>query len=127
MKIYDIHGVLQNVDVRSSSYPTKAIHPSVLQGKTCDILLSKHDIVLEEFVIPGGRLRVDFFMPRQGIVVETNGEQHGKHVNFFHGDINNSAFHSQVKRDIDKIRWCEMNGFEYIEIWNEKDLIKLNT
>lgn len=124
MKIFDINGKLQNIDVRPSSYPLKSRSKSILQDKVKEYLISKYPRsgILEEFIIPGSRLSVDFFLPKEGLVFEIQGIQHSEHNPFFHGDKRENKYASQKRRDMKKVEWAETNGFKLIEIFEEKDL-----
>jgi hypothetical protein len=128
MKLYDINGKLVNVDIKQSSYPIKGKSKSILQGKVGEYLQEKYrfEVILEEFVIPSSRLSVDFFIPKQGIVIEIDGVQHDKHVPYFHKDQKVSTkFAGQVKRDINKEQWVLYNNYTMIRINNEEDITKL--
>lgn len=127
MKLYDIHGKLVNVDVRPSSYPIKQISKSKLQKEVGDFLQEKfpHSSILEEFTIPGSRFKIDFFIVDKKLIIEVDGEQHYKN-GFFHGQILEKGFARQVKRDIIKEEWAEINGLKTIRIKNKEDLCQMN-
>jgi hypothetical protein len=76
----------------------------------------RHDIVLEEFRIPGaGLLRVDLLNVVKGIMVEVSPESSHSYNAFFHrGSMN--VFKDALKRDLAKAKWAEANGFQYVEI-----------
>ncbi len=77
-------------------------------------------IVFEEFPVAGTRLRFDFYNANKKIAVEINGAQHTKYVPFFHKRRSN--FVSQIRRDQQKIDFCELNNIKFIEIYSEKEL-----
>ena len=81
-------------------------------------------IVYEEFPVYGTRLKVDLLNATTKIAVEVNGEQHVKYNPFFHGK-SRANFLKSIKRDIDKRKWLEKNGFILIEIYPE-DLPSIN-
>src|SRR6185312_12325118 len=63
---------------------------------------------LEEVRPPGsGQLFFDFFLPRSGIVVEVNGEQHDRYSSFFHKS--RLGFLQSTARDNKKQSFCEAN------------------
>lgn len=69
--------------------------------------------------VDGGLLLFDFCIPALRIMIEVQGEQHYKFVQFFHGMIDN--FNKAKARDNLKKEWCSKNGysliyFEYKEI-----------
>jgi hypothetical protein len=79
-------------------------------------------VVFEEFPVAGTRLKFDFYNANKKIVVEINGQQHVKFVPFFHKRRSN--FVSQIRRDQQKIDFCELNNIKLIEIYSEKELTK---
>ena len=79
-------------------------------------------VVFEEFPVAGTRLRFDFYNANKKVAVEINGQQHVKYVPFFHKRRSN--FVSQIRRDQEKIDFCELNDINLIEIYSEKELNK---
>jgi hypothetical protein len=79
-------------------------------------------IVFEEFPVAGTRLKFDFYNANKRIAVEINGQQHTKYVPFFHKRRAN--FVSQIRRDQQKIDFCELNDIKFIEIYSENELNK---
>lgn len=77
----------------------------------------QNHICYEEVVLAGTRLSLDILNLTERIGVEVHGDQHIKHVPFFHGK-NTSGFGDQINRDLDKIKWCENNKIELIEIYS---------
>ena len=82
----------------------------------------KSHVVFEEFPVAGTRLKFDFYNANKNIVIEINGQQHVKFVPFFHKRRSN--FVSQIRRDQQKIDFCELNDIKFIEIYSEKELSK---
>ncbi len=75
----------------------------------------EHDIVLEELRIPGCRLRIDLVNVNKGVVVEVSPQSSHSFNAFFHrGSLN--RFKDALKRDLNKQRWAEANGFTFVEI-----------
>lgn len=120
MKMYNIKGELVNVDVRPSSYPIRGAHSrSKIQGLVGAIIEEEFPLVsvLEEFTVPGSRMKVDFFLPSLGILYEADGDQHSLYTPFFHGDRNSSKeFAEQKMRDRQKNEWAEINHFKLVRI-----------
>lgn len=130
MRLLDVNGNVVNVDVRESKHPLRAKSKSYLQ-KQVGLALKEliiNEPILEEFPVPGSRMSVDFFVPKRQTVIEVNGPAHYTHVPIFHGDKKvSNKFAGQVKRDIKKEQWAEINGFRFITIDKEEDMVKLNT
>lgn len=65
-------------------------------------------------------LYVDFLLPQSKIVVEVQGEQHTKFVEFFHET--KAEFQKAQKRDLVKEVWCELNQLKLVQLpYNESD------
>ena len=80
----------------------------------------KDDQVFEELRIVGTLMRFDIYNHSKKIVIETVGRQHAQYVKHFHG--NRTGFLKQVKRDLLKHDFCELNGITLVEIASEKEL-----
>ncbi len=77
-----------------------------------------HHIVLEEFRIPSTKLRTDLLNLTTHWLVEISPVWHRTSGHyFFNHSLNN--FVNSTKRDMDKERWAEINGYKFIEIWEE--------
>jgi hypothetical protein len=128
MKMFNIQGDLVNVDVRQSSYPISLGGKSKLQlelGKKLQELYP-YDVILEEFPVPGSRMRVDFFVPGKRLLYEADGAQHDNFIPFFHGDkATSNKYAGQVIRDSSKETWAEMNGFSLNRIKTVKEIEEL--
>jgi hypothetical protein len=77
------------------------------------------DIIHEEVTLPGTKtstggslLYADFFIPSRNLIVEVNGEQHDKHIRFFHK--NKLDFYKAQARDRKKKEWCELNDITIV-------------
>ncbi len=95
---------------------------SNIQFKT-KLFLSQYwmsHVVFEEFPVAGTRLRFDFYNANKRIAVEVHGRQHVKFVPFFHK--RRSGFVSQIRRDQQKIDFCELNNIKLVEIFDEKEI-----
>jgi hypothetical protein len=76
-----------------------------------------HDIVFEEFPLVGTRMTFDFYNATKNIVIEVQGRQHTKFVPFMHAN-NKINYLKQLKRDEDKIKFCEINGINFFEYFD---------
>lgn len=77
----------------------------------------KNHIVFEEFPVAGTKLSLDFYNANKKIAVEVQGKQHTKYVPFFHGK-NRINYINQLQRDRDKLKFCEINEIQLIEIYD---------
>ena len=77
----------------------------------------KNHIVFEEFPVAGTKLSLDFYNANKKIAVEVQGKQHTKYVPFFHGKNRINYIH-QLQRDRDKLKFCEINEIQLIEIYD---------
>ena len=78
-------------------------------------------VVIEEFPVAGTRLSLDFYNANKKIAIEVQGDQHTKYVPFFHGK-NKINYINQLKRDHDKLTFCEINQIKLIEIYSKDKL-----
>lgn len=83
----------------------------------------RNHIVFEEFPVAGTKLSLDFYNANKKVAVEVQGKQHTKYVPFFHGK-NKINYINQLKRDQDKLKFCELNDIQLIEIYEEDKLNK---
>tara|TARA_B100000035_G_scaffold44583_1_gene33575 strand:- start:3 stop:413 length:411 start_codon:yes stop_codon:yes gene_type:complete len=81
---------------------------------------NKH-IVFEEFPVAGTKLSLDFYNANKKIAIEVQGKQHTKYVPFFHGK-NKINYLNQLKRDQDKLKFCEINDIQLVEIYDGDEL-----
>ena len=79
----------------------------------------KRNFVFEEMPLVGTRSKFDFYNASQRIVLESSGLQHVQFVKHFQKTRSN--FLGQVKRDLEKIEFCEANNILLVEIF-EKDI-----
>ena len=69
----------------------------------------------------GSRMTFDIVNYTKKICIEFQGKQHTEYVKHFHGS-RTGKFLGQIKRDMKKHEWCEINGFTLLEIFSEKEL-----
>lgn len=87
--------------------------------------LKKHwdqDIVFEEFPVVGTRMTFDFYNATQNIIIEVQGRQHTKFVPFMHAN-SKINYLKQLKRDDDKLRFCEINEIQFIEFFDKENIL----
>lgn len=76
----------------------------------------KLDRVLEEFMIPGSRLRIDLINMSSKIAVEVSPDSTHKNFNPFMHKNRITGFLGGLKRDSSKYDWIIANGFKYVLI-----------
>jgi len=80
----------------------------------------KDRIILEEMPLVGSKMTFDIVNITDKLIIEHQGEQHQKFIKHFHG-TRVSKFLGQIKRDMKKHEWAELNGFSLLETYSEKD------
>ena len=76
-----------------------------------------HDIVFEEFPLAGSRMTFDFYNATKNIIIEVQGKQHTKYVPFMHAN-SKINYLKQLKRDEDKIKFCNLNKIVLLEYFD---------
>lgn len=78
----------------------------------------QHDTVVQEFRLPGSKLRLDLYSVSKGIVVEISPKGSHAYNPFFHrGSV--AVYRQALKRELDKERWCTLNGLVLCELVEE--------
>lgn len=77
----------------------------------------KSHVVLEEFRVPGTRMRIDLLNLTRRLAVEISPSGSHAFNPFFHKDRH--KFGRAVARDLSKIDWCAQNGFVLVELGDE--------
>jgi len=83
----------------------------------------KRDVVFEEFPVPHTRLSLDFFNISKNVAIEVQGSQHIHYNKFFHGNTR-YKYLTQLKRDQQKLDFCDSFGILLVEIYSEDELNK---
>lgn len=78
------------------------------------------DTCMEEMPLVGTLMKFDLVNVSKKIVCEVMGGQHMKFNKHFHRTKN--KFLGQIKRDLKKHEWCEINSFTLVEVYSEKEL-----
>ncbi len=84
-----------------------------------NILKENHILYKNEFGfddckgIGGKRLRFDFYLPNYNTLIEYDGEQHFKPIEYFGGE---EAYQNRIKNDEIKNKYCEMHKINLIRI-----------
>jgi hypothetical protein len=76
-----------------------------------------NDIVFEEFPLVGSRMTFDFYNATKNVVIEVQGKQHTRFVPFMHAN-SKLNYLKQLKRDEDKIKFCNLNGIVLLEYFD---------
>ena len=126
MRLYNIHGKLQNKKVTKHLISWRGKSRSKLQFSVKQFFKPywENHIVYEEFPVFGSRMKVDILNATKKIAVEVNGPQHGSFNKFFHKNSRLNYLES-IKRDCQKREWLEKNNFQVLEI-EESDIEKLS-
>ena len=74
------------------------------------------DMLYEEFPVVGTKMTLDFYNASKKIAVEVQGEAHFQYSSFFHNG-SRQKFLGQMKRDMDKVKYCKLNNIQLIEIY----------
>lgn len=78
----------------------------------------KGKIILEEFRMPGAKMRFDIVNMNDHIIVEVSPKKvHGEFNKFFHRT--KLGYAKSIKRDLSKFDWAEENGFTLVEVFDE--------
>ena len=126
MRLLNINGKLVNKNVRNYEIDWYGKCRSKLQFKFKQFFYPywKNHIVYEEFPVYGSMLKVDLLNATKKIAVEIQGNQHESFNKFFH-DNSRLKYLQSIKRDVKKEKWLEMNGFKFLELY-ENDLKNLS-
>jgi hypothetical protein len=122
MTLLDIRGRERNVSFSKYRIDWNLKRASEPQFRTKKFLKEfwLGDLVCEEFVIPGSRLRIDLINFSKMIAIEVSGQQHETFSKFFHKT--RIGFIKSVKRDFQKIKWLEINNINLIELYDYETL-----
>lgn len=118
MKFLTLDGKEVRLEIKPSRYPRRSAKDCKSTGqyhlgcRVADVYPAA--VILEEFTIPGSRLRIDFYLPTLDLAFEFQGEQHDRFNKFFHG--NRKGFEASLSRDKQKKAWCELNGIKLIYV-----------
>lgn len=98
----------------------KLKNPSKPEQQVLDFLWPywKYHVLLNQFVVPGSRLRCDLININLRLLIEISPEStHGKFNKFMHST--RMGYLDVIKRDLEKQKWAENNNFQFIELIDE--------
>jgi len=126
MRLLNINGKLVNKNVKKNIINWDGKSRSQLQFKFKQFFYPfwKNHIVYEEFPVYGTMLKVDILNATKKIAVEIQGNQHESFNKFFH-ENSRLKYLNSIKRDVKKEEWLEVNGFKFLELY-ENDLKNLS-
>lgn len=81
----------------------------------------KDKLIFEEMPLVGSKMTFDIVNITDKLIIEFDGIQHSQYVKHFHGS-RVSKFLGQIKRDLKKEEWAEINEFSLIRIVSEKEM-----
>ena len=119
LNIYTLDGNNIDCKITSNINPTK----SSLHSKARELLQAEfpyHSIMEEVYIsiFSKKKLPFDFFIPKLGLFIEVQGEQHFKFIPLFHKT--KIAFMKAKVRDTHKKEWCSLNKYRLVELlYNE--------
>jgi hypothetical protein len=117
MKLSKLNGGIVNIIPKSKIDWEKKVSIPQLVVKQFLFPFWKDDIVAEEFVIPGSKLRIDLLNFTKKVAIEVNPDSyHVQYNNWLHKS--RVAFSQKVRNDENKRIWCEKNGIELIELYD---------
>jgi len=121
MRFRSLDGKIRSVDLSKNC---RNIITSKIQTKIYGYLQEIYgkNSILQEFIIPGTKMSLDFLLPNYSLAIEVDGKQHDKFNPFFHFD--RKDFLKQVDRDDSKERWCKLNNFVLLSIKEDEKLSK---
>lgn len=124
MKFKNLNGKVINVNIIKYliSWDEKVSKP---QKKVKDFLRPfwKNKVILEEFIVPSTRLRIDLFNVTDKVAVEINPDSTHSFSKFFH--VDRISFGKSLSREFKKEEWCILNKIKYVQIL-EDDFDKLS-
>lgn len=121
MRLYNTRGKLQSKMVTKYLVEWEKPSRSKLQFNAKQFFKTywKNHIVYEEFPVYGSRMKVDLVNATKKIAVEVNGPQHDTFNKFFHGN-SRAKYLQSIKRDVEKQKWLELNGFIIMQIYEKE-------
>ena len=89
-----------------------------------NIYYESHKSFKDLLGVNGGKLTYDLYIPKYNLLIEAQGVQHEKPIEYFGGD---EQFKIQQEHDKRKREYAENNNFDFLEIWyyqNAIDILK---
>ena len=81
----------------------------------------ENEAVFEEFPVVGTKMTIDFYNATRDVAVEVQGQQHRRYTSHFHNK-NKANFLNQLRRDKDKLEFCDKNGIKLVEVYHDDEL-----
>jgi hypothetical protein len=75
----------------------------------------KSHLVYSELPLVGTRMTFDLYNSSSQIIIEVQGEQHRSYIQHFAG--NRIGYLNQIKRDMQKVKFCEINDIKFVEVF----------
>lgn len=124
MKFKTLTGRFKEVPIHQYMIDWEGDFASKLEEDVADWIYPhwKRDVVTAQFPLPR-RMSLDFLNVSKRIAIEAQGRQHSHYTPFLSGS--RSGYVGQIKRDLSKQKWCELNDIILIEIF-PKDIPNLS-
>ena len=118
MKWKDLQGRIKSKSMLKYTINWDKESKSAMQKTVKDFLRPywESSVCFEEMPCVGTRLSLDIVNASRKVAVEVQGQQHEKHIPYFHGE-SKLAYVDQIVRDADKAQWCEVNDLILVEIY----------
>jgi len=125
MLFYKLNGKQVNKNIQKYAISWDAPERSKFQLRVKQYLKQywQFNVCYSELPVIGTKMTIDLFNATKRIAVEMDGAQHYEYSKYWHkgSRIN---YLSQIKRDILKEKWCEMNNIQLIRIFETDELCK---
>lgn len=126
MKFKTLTGAVRNIsNVKKYLIDWEGKSRSKIQRTTKEFLYDywRDHVVFEEFPVAGTKMSLDFYNANKKIAIEVQGAQHTRYTPFFHGN-NKYNYINQLRRDENKLKFCEANSIQLLEIYKIEELTK---
>lgn len=119
MRFKTITGRLKDVNINKLLIDWEGDFGSLFEAEVADWIYPywRHDVVVAQLPVAGSKRSIDFFNVSRRIAIEVQGRQHNKYVPFLSGSRN--GYLAQIKRDLMKQDWCDINDIKLVEILPE--------
>lgn len=121
MKFKNLNGKEKNINISNYLVDWNKKERSIIQFKVKKFLepFWKNHVVCSELPLVSTRCTFDLYNASRKIVVEIQGKQHYSFNKHFHKS-SRTNYLGQIKRDLDKQKYCEINNILLIEVMEDE-------